>query len=344
MDIDLKKYLKLIKQHTVLLIIITLIFLTSIGMLIITKNEVKILNEDNETFYSYRGKSTVQEILSDNNIVLKENDVVEPDLLTILEDGDTITIKEAYPVEITVDNKVYSLNTTNREVQDIIEEAGIDLERLDIVEPGLQAILDKNKIDPITVVRVTEDYEEMNKSLAYKTTSQNNKQLDKGVVKTVQKGQNGEVQIEEKVVYHDGVEFSREVVKEEVVKEPINEVKEIGTNTLIATSRGSKTFTRAITVTATGYCSCSQCVGSHNGSITASGKPTTAYRTVAASSSLPFGTDLYIPYFKGASNGGMFVVEDRGGSIGGNRIDIYFNTHEEAVRFGRRTFKVYVLQ
>jgi len=33
-----------------------------------------------------------------------------------------------------------------------------------------------------------------------------------------------------------------------------------------------------------------------------------------------------------------------GGAIRGNRIDLFFNTVEEALRYGRRRVKVYVLE
>lgn len=49
----------------------------------------------------------------------------------------------------------------------------------------------------------------------------------------------------------------------------------------------------------------------------------------------PFGTRMYVPGY------GWGVVEDRGGAIKGkNRIDLYFDSHSEALRWGRR--KVHV--
>ena len=39
----------------------------------------------------------------------------------------------------------------------------------------------------------------------------------------------------------------------------------------------------------------------------------------------------------------VYVVEDTGKVVKGNVIDIYFNTHEEAVRFGRQKINVYLV-
>lgn len=55
------------------------------------------------------------------------------------------------------------------------------------------------------------------------------------------------------------------------------------------------------------------------------------------SSSYSFGTKVEI---KGM---GTYVVEDRGGAIKGNKIDIYFDSHQEALNFGRRTVYLRVI-
>jgi 3D (Asp-Asp-Asp) domain-containing protein len=66
---------------------------------------------------------------------------------------------------------------------------------------------------------------------------------------------------------------------------------------------------------------------------TASGKQA-AYGTVAADASFPFGTVLFIPGY------GYGRVEDRGGAIKGDRLDVWFPTHTLAKQWGRRTVTV----
>lgn len=84
----------------------------------------------------------------------------------------------------------------------------------------------------------------------------------------------------------------------------------------------------------TAYCSCSKCCGKSDG-ITASGTKATAGRTIAAPSNFKFGTKLII-------NGHEYTVEDRGGAIKGNRIDIYFDSHQEALDFGVQYIEVFI--
>ena len=84
----------------------------------------------------------------------------------------------------------------------------------------------------------------------------------------------------------------------------------------------------------TAYCSCSKCCGKTTGR-TASGTKATAGRTVAASSKFAFGTKLNI-------GGHIYTVEDRGGAINGNRIDIYVNSHSQALQWGVKYLPVSV--
>lgn len=87
--------------------------------------------------------------------------------------------------------------------------------------------------------------------------------------------------------------------------------------------------------TLTYYCSCAKCCGKTNG-ITAWGTKATAGRTIATSKQFAFGTKLII-------NGHEYVVEDRGGAIQGNKIDVYVSSHSEALKLGvKKNVPVYI--
>ena len=84
----------------------------------------------------------------------------------------------------------------------------------------------------------------------------------------------------------------------------------------------------------TGYDICVACCGKTDG-ITASGVKAEVGRTVAAPSSFAFGTRLLIDGI------GERIVEDRGGAIKGNKIDVLCNNHAECYAI-TGTFSVYV--
>ena len=90
-------------------------------------------------------------------------------------------------------------------------------------------------------------------------------------------------------------------------------------------------------VLATAYCGCVQCCGKSD-CITATGTRATEGRTIAADPRvIPYGTHVLI-------NGHEYIVEDCGGAINGNRIDIYFESHADALQFGVQTVTVEILQ
>lgn len=86
----------------------------------------------------------------------------------------------------------------------------------------------------------------------------------------------------------------------------------------------------------TAYCPCVKCCGKSDG-ITASGVKAVEGVTVAMNKSIPFGTKIYI------DGVGERIVQDRGGAIKGNKIDLYFDSHEKALEFGRQTKQVTIL-
>ena len=85
----------------------------------------------------------------------------------------------------------------------------------------------------------------------------------------------------------------------------------------------------------TAYCACSKCCGKSDG-ITASGTKAKQGRTIAVDPKLiPYGTKVVI-------NGRTYVAEDCGGSIKQNRIDVFFNSHKDALNFGVQYAEVYL--
>lgn len=77
----------------------------------------------------------------------------------------------------------------------------------------------------------------------------------------------------------------------------------------------------------TAYCPCEHC-SDEWGTMTATGTRATAGRTIAVDpKKIPYGTEVII-------NGNTYIAEDCGGAIKGNRIDIYFDSHNEALNFG----------
>lgn len=115
--------------------------------------------------------------------------------------------------------------------------------------------------------------------------------------------------------------------------------------------RGEKPIVREMEVT--GYCKCQKCCGWRR---TWYGKPVVASGasegkrkkvgqtaagtkakpgTIAADTKrYPFGTIMYIPGY------GYGRVEDRGSAIKGEKIDLFFKSHQQALEWGRQRCNV----
>lgn len=85
------------------------------------------------------------------------------------------------------------------------------------------------------------------------------------------------------------------------------------------------------------YCPCVQCCGKTDG-ITATGTQVSANRTIAVDPNvIPLGSKVVI-------DGHTYIAEDTGGAIKGNRIDMYFPTHQEALNFGVQYKNIEILK
>lgn len=86
------------------------------------------------------------------------------------------------------------------------------------------------------------------------------------------------------------------------------------------------------------YCNCSTCSGSY-GNKTASGAIPSVNRTVAMGRNVPFGTKIRI-----GNDPTVYTVEDRGGAIGRNNVDVFVGSHSEAMNKGRYSAPVYIVE
>ena len=85
----------------------------------------------------------------------------------------------------------------------------------------------------------------------------------------------------------------------------------------------------------THYCPCEECCGKTDG-ITYTGTTATQGRTIAVDPEvIPLGSEVTI-------NGQTYIAEDIGGAIKGKRIDIFVNSHEEALELGVDYAPVYL--
>lgn len=90
-----------------------------------------------------------------------------------------------------------------------------------------------------------------------------------------------------------------------------------------------------ITMKVTAYCPCEKCCGKYADGYTASGhKIERGDKFIAAPKSIPFGTLLEIPEY------GTVPVLDRGGAVTVSRLDVFFDSHKEAQKWGVKYLRI----
>jgi 3D (Asp-Asp-Asp) domain-containing protein len=121
-----------------------------------------------------------------------------------------------------------------------------------------------------------------------------------------------------------------------VLQTPVNQLIAVGTRAMLA-SRGTFAGHEYMMLEATAYYPGPNNFGGGVGPRTAIGLA--AQRGVVAvdPSVIPLGSRVYVEGY------GYAIAGDTGGAIQGMRIDLCFNTYDEAIHFGRQTVKVYII-
>ena len=325
-----------ISIRKIVCISIVLIFLLGIGVMAgnVKVNNVKIVLSSGYEMNILTTKTNIKEILEENHIILLEDEKVTPSQDEELSDNKTIIIskKDENLIEVTE-----AENSSNVTTEQLLENYSTIVEKI---------VVEKVKIP----------YETIKKDVSTGSGTKQNK--------VVQNGVDGLKEVTYKVKYQNDKEIERIEISSKVIKKAVNKVIEIrtkqvtsrsGSNLVTASTNPAATSTASLakkvegitpkvsTFNTSAYCACRSCCGKTNG-ITASGAKASQWCTIAAGSCYPMGTVIYIPYFKNKPNGGWFVVQDRGGAISSNRIDVFMGSHSQALQFGRRNLTCYVYQ
>ena len=304
------------KTFSIIKVILAFVFLLAISgagaITVATKvNNVTIKLANGYEMQVLTNKTKVEDILKENNILLADDEKTSPSTNQNITDEKTIVISSKTKQEI----KVAEVSAS--EVDTTIEEL---LEGYDTITE--KVVVEKEEIP----------FETVKKDVSDGASSTRNVVL--------QKGENGIKEITYKVKYQNDTEISKKKISEKVIKKPVDKIVQVSSAVISArSSEDTRTYVakgETIMCKVTAYCACMQCCGKTNG-ITASGTKAKAGRTIAAPRTYSFGTKLLI-------NGNVYTVEDRGGAIQGNRIDMFMDSHSEALRWGVKYLPVTVVE
>lgn len=329
----------LLNTLTTLIVLVTFFELVNFASKV---NAKQVVIKENNLHYTYdTSRKTVEKFLHDNDIELGEYDKINVPLDTYVYDGMQIEISRAVPIRLNYNGTTSIIYTACDTVDDFLESQDIKLTPKDDIDVSLDTPIEKDLEIRIHVYDVeTVTVEEV---IPYGTVFEDSSSLKKGESQTRQEGHDGKKKVTYQIKYINGIETERTILNTEILEAAVNKVVLCGTKqTVKVDNKTNLNVKQVIPMLATGYCNCYKCCGKNPGDygygVTASGLKTRRGVVAVDTSVIKLGTKLYIEGY------GEAIAGDTGSKIKGNRIDLFFDTHDEALAFGRKNINVYVLR
>ncbi|MDG5789971.1 ubiquitin-like domain-containing protein [Evansella sp. AB-P1] len=307
------------------------------------------VNIDGEAKDIWTVSGTVEELMDELGITVNEHDVIEPSLEKELTDEIKVTYEPSYAVTLFSDGEENKVWTTSTTIGDLLEKENITLNELDKVEPAIDDEI--NEDTDVNIVRVEKVTDVVEETIDFATVKRNDSSLERGSEEVVESGQEGRLKKHYEVIFEDGEEVSRELVKEEMVQESQDRIVAVGTKAPPAppapaqnqtVSRGSGEWSSFIATKYTAFCP-TGCTG-----VTATGIDVS--NTITHNGNRVIATDpSVIPMYslvEVRTPNETFVAQalDTGGAIQGNKIDILVNSRSEAMNFGIQNVQIRVIR
>ncbi len=280
---------------------------------------------------------TLTELSPEDILVNERTEPIEPGML--------IEIRRAFPVIVTSKQKTSVFEVVGGTVADALNELSIAVQDGDIVSPPPStAVSPGMRISHVAVKEVTETE---TIRLPFRKEVREDSSLVQGKTKLKTEGRSGEKEIVTRVTLYDGVEVGREILRETITREPVNQVMLEGTApdrvpakeliTLRNDHRSRRSPPRAsrvvkkMTIEATAY--------THTGKTTATGTDPKVGTIAVNPELIPYGTEIYVEGY------GYGVAEDTGAFRHRSKpqIDLFMDTVKECINWGRKDVTIYIL-
>lgn len=331
------------------LVLIMVFTVTSIALVYYRESHIKSITisdiDQNYTLKTY--DQTVEEVLETCGITLNDTDEISVPLNEELVSGMTIHINRSYAITIHDGNEKHEIFTTQYSVKEVLNEQNIEIGELDVVQPFIDG-----KIGPgetISITRVRDEFMSESYQIPYLTEINLVNNLDDTETVLIQEGEPGVRAVNYRLRYENDELISRNIVSEVIEKEPVNEIKNKGTDDLFVTSRGvpfrySKVIVCEATAYDLSYASCGKYPGDPGYGITYSGTQARPGVIAVDPRVIPLGTNVYVESMDRTSDYGFAIAEDTGSAIKGYRVDLFIGNNSAAMRYGRRNVRIYILE
>ena len=327
--------------------IVTLMIAVTFMTLVAAASWEVTVTDDGNVITLKTTKSTVGAVLKEAGIALTPEDIVSAAADTPISEARQISITRAFDIQISDMDGEKTVRSALPTVGAVLQQHGITLDGDDEVEPAFDAQTAKGMQINIARVDVSEVVEE--EVVGYEIIEENSASVDKGTKKVVTEGENGLENVTYRVVAKNGDVVEREEISREVVEQPVNKVVAVGTKEVAAPtvklasrsgSSASLAEARVITCRATAYDGSYETLGKTNPR-TALGRTPTVGTVAVDPSVIPLGSRLYIEAVDGSYVYGECFAGDTG--VYGKHVDLFMASRAQALSFGSRQVRVYIL-
>ncbi len=288
------------------------------------------LSVDEQVFNTRTPAKTVGEALDELSaryeLGIKDVDEVNVSRSDAVTNQMDIKVLRSIPIQVSADGKKYETYIAPRTVAEALKKLGISIGTKDKISLALDRVLEPN--DQLNVVRVTHRIETVKSEIPYQTVAKAGDYPVGLPDRIVSRGSNGLQEQTVRLTLEDGKEVDREILSQQVVKSPTNQVVSRGTQTSISRGGNTISFKRAYVMRASAYCI--------PGGTTATGAAVRRGIIAVDPRVIPLGKKVYVEGYGAAS------ALDTGGAIRGNRVDLYMSSTQEALSWGVRNVTVYV--
>jgi len=323
-------------RWAVLGLVALVVFSGAIAWALVPKTHEISVNGLGNTVTFKTTEQTLGAALKAQGIQIHEKDLVEPVLATSLEGKKSLTVAvtKAKPVLVAIEGKTLEVMTQAKTVGDLLSELLISLNEKDSVIPDVSAEVTRGLA--LTVVRRSEKTEVVQEEIPFEIERQEDRYMMVGESKEIQAGAPGIKEIRKVTLYEDGKEVATEIVEEVIISEPVNQIVAFGTGGVVSRGGQNYRYVKELDMTATGYTAGKESNPDGNG-YTYTGMKAEFGVVAVDPRVIPLYSRLYIDGY------GPAIAADIGGAIKGNKIDLCFDLVSEALEWGRRPVKVYIL-
>lgn len=271
---------------------------------------------------------SIEEIISSAKVSIRPEDEILPEQSALLTSG-IVTIKRSKPVLTEIDGAVNTLYTTAQTVKDFLKEKNISLKEKDYISVALDE--DLKSINKITIKQYIEREKIVKEPIQYKTIYEYDNMVAKSLIFKKQEGKNGILEKHFKEIYFGGIKTEEAFMFDKTAKAPINEIYVVGK------AQPPSKYVKSFMVVSTAY---SPTFAETDGDpwTTASGLES-GFGVIAVDPKvIPIGSLVYVDGY------GYAVAGDTGGAIKGDKIDVFFYSTRDSVKWGVKKVKIYILE